>query len=158
MDPSETRRARRSLSQQAVIYIERGAQRGQATVLVLGLAVVCFAIAGLAVDGTRVFLARRALQNAADGAATAGAGELDTSTYYRTGGRRVLLDGSSARAVAARWLSQRGLDARASITADSRGVNVALHDDVPTSWLSLVGITQIPVSVVARSRPIAGTP
>ncbi|HEY7875369.1 MAG TPA: pilus assembly protein TadG-related protein, partial [Actinomycetota bacterium] len=92
---------------------------GQAMVLVLGLALVCFAIAGLAVDGTRVFLARRTLQNAADAAATAGAGQVDAGVYYRTGGRRVVLDESSARSVASRWLARRGLQADAAITSDS---------------------------------------
>jgi hypothetical protein len=53
-------------------------ERGQIAVLALGLALVVFAIAGLAVDGTRAFLARRSLQNLADAAALAGAGELDT--------------------------------------------------------------------------------
>jgi Flp pilus assembly protein TadG len=133
-------------------------ERGQAAVLVLGLALVCFAIAGLAVDGTRVFLARRALQNAADAAATAGAAELDTVAYYRTGGRRVALDASAARSVAARWLARHGLGAEASITTDGRSVSVALRDEVPTSWLGLVGIDRIPVGAIARSRPVAGSP
>lgn len=133
-------------------------ESGQVTVLVLGLAIVCFAIAGLAVDGTRFFLARRTLQNAADAAATAGAGELDTSTYYRTGGRRVVLDEGAARAAASRWLARRGLGTDASITTDSRSVNVVLRDEVVTSWLGVVGIRTIPVAAVARSRPVPGAP
>ena len=134
------------------------AESGQVTVLVLGMALVCFAIAGLAVDGTRVFLARRTLQNAADAAATAGAGELDTRAYYRSGGRNVTIDEDSARRTAARWLGRRGLSALMSITADARSVSVMLRDEVATSWLGLVGVSEIPVAVVARSRPIAGAP
>jgi hypothetical protein len=130
--------------------------RGQVTVLVMGLALLCFAIAGLAVDGTRVFLARRSLQSAADAAATAAASELDTSIYYGSGGRRVVLDVRAARVTAARWLDRRGVDAHASIAASSRSVGVALRGDVPTSWLGLVGVDRIPVAVVARSRPLAG--
>jgi hypothetical protein len=133
-------------------------ERGQATVMVLGLALVCFAVAGLAVDGTRVFLARRTLQNAADAAATAGASELDTAVYYRTGGRNVVLDPAAARRVAARWLARRGVGGRASIAADDHTVTVALRDEVSTSWLGLVGIDRIPVGATARSRPVAGAP
>jgi hypothetical protein len=138
--------------------IPRSAEDGQVTVLVLGLALVCFAIAGLAVDGTRVFLARRALQTAADAAATAGAGQLDRRAYYRSGGRVIVLDEDSARSTAARWLAKRGLDAAASISTDARSVSIALRDQVATSWLGLVGIDRIPVSAVARSRPLAGAP
>ena len=133
-------------------------ERGQVTVLVVGMAVVCFAIAGLAVDGTRAFLARRTLQNAADAAATAGAGQLDTAVYYRSGGRSIRLDEEAARRAAARWLGRRGLSAEGSITTDSRSVSIALRDEVPTSWLGLVGVHEIPVAVVARSRPLAGSP
>lgn len=126
--------------------------------MVLGLALVCFAVAGLAVDGTRVFLARRSLQSAADAAATAGAAELDAAAYYRSGGRTVALDPDAARTVAARWVARRGLDVRVAIAADVRTVTVALRQRVATSWLGLVGIDSIPVGATARSRPIAGAP
>jgi hypothetical protein len=69
-----------------------------------------------------------------------------------------VLDEESARRTAARWLGERGLAAGVSIQADGRSVSVALRDRVATSWLGLVGITEIPVAVVARSRPIAGAP
>ena len=133
-------------------------ERGQITVLVLGFTLVCFAVAGLAVDGTRVFLARRTLQNAADGAATAGAAEIDARVYYGSGGRDVVVDVAAARRVAARWLSLRGIHEGASISADANAVSVLVRDDVPTSWLGLIGIGEIPVRAVARSRPIAGRP
>lgn len=133
-------------------------ERGQATVMVLGLALLCFAISGLAVDGTRAFLARRTLQNAADGAAAAGASELDTGAYYRSGGRNVSLDPDAARRVAGRWLAQRGLGVAASVVADDRAVTVTLRDEIPTSWLGLAGIDHIPVAARARSRPLAGSP
>ena len=137
--------------------VARG-ESGQVAVLVLGLALVCFAIAGLAVDGTRVFLARRTLQNAADAAATAGAGQLDRRGYYRSGGRSVDLDPEAARRTAARWLAARGVTSDAAIDSDATSVTVLLRDEVATSWLGLVGIREIPVAVVARSRPIAGSP
>lgn len=72
-------------------------ERGQTTVLVLGMALLAFALSGVAVDGTRAWLYRRTLQNAADGAALAGAAELDRSAYYASGGESVVLD-ADARA------------------------------------------------------------
>ena len=41
-------------------------ERGQVTVMALGLALMSLVMAGLAVDGTKAFLLRRTLQNAAD--------------------------------------------------------------------------------------------
>jgi uncharacterized membrane protein len=133
-------------------------ERGQVTVLLLGLTLVCFAVAGLAVDGTRVFLAHRTLQNAADGAATAGAGEIDARSYYRSGGREFALDVSAARGAAGRWLALRGIGDDAEVGADVRAVSVTIRDHVPTSWLGLIGIDRIPVGATARARPIPGRP
>ncbi len=133
-------------------------QGGQVTVLVLGLAVIVFAVAGLAVDGTRAFLYRRTLQNAADAAALAASGQLDTGAYYGTGGREVTLDPVAARREAFVWLTRRGLDARASVTTGDSMVAVTLRGELDTSFLSLVGIGQVPVAVLARARPVEGLP
>ena len=131
---------------------------GQVTLLALGLAVVAFAIAGLAVDGTRAFLLRRTLQNAADSSALAGSGGLDSVSYYSTGGRRVALDPDAARRAALELLERRGLEGRASVQADASGVEVSLRSEAPTSFLSLVGISGLPVAVTARAEPVGGEP
>jgi Flp pilus assembly protein TadG len=133
-------------------------QRGQVTVMALGLALVAFAVAGLATDGTRAFLLRRTLQNAADSAALAGASELDTDVYYSSGGRETVLDPSRARSVALEWLGRRGLTARSTIAATPTEVNVSLRDEVRTAFLALVGIDRIPVAVSASARPFARSP
>jgi Flp pilus assembly protein TadG len=131
-------------------------ERGQVTVMALGLALVAFAVAGLATDGTRAFLARRALQNAADSAALAAASELDTDAYYESGGSQAVLDPARARGVALEWLGRRGLDARPAIAATSSHVTVSLRDSVRTAFLGLVGIERIPVAAVATARPFSG--
>jgi hypothetical protein len=131
---------------------------GQVTVLVLGLAIVAFAVAGVAIDGTRAFLFRRTLQNAADAAALAGAGELDRAAYYGSGGERVLLDARAARAKAAEWLERRGLDVRAGIDADAAGVRVVLRGRLTTTFLRLVGVGTVPVAAEARASPATGAP
>lgn len=133
-------------------------QKGQVTILVLGLALVVFAIAGLAVDGTRAFLARRSLQNSADAAALAGAAELQVETYYATGGRTVVLDQAAARRAAAAWLGARGLPAQVEITTEPDRVEVVIRSQTPTSFLGLVGVRAIPVAAAARAAPLPGRP
>ena len=134
----------------------RPAEAGQTTILVVGLALVAFAIAGLAIDGTRAFLLRRSLQNAADAAAVAAAGELDTSSLYASGGRNVTLDPDAARAQAIELLSERALPARASISADSTGVTIVLRGSLPTTFLGVVGVSEVPVAAEARAEPFSG--
>lgn len=126
------------------------------TVFVLGMAMVAVAVVGVAVDGTRAFLARRTLQNAADSAALAGAGELDEARLYASGGRAVVLDPVSARRLAAEWLARRGLRVEAEIVADETRVVVALRDEVGTSFLGILGVGSIPVAAQADAEPRAG--
>jgi uncharacterized membrane protein len=127
---------------------------GQVTVMVLGLAIVTFAVAGLAIDGTRVFLARRTLQNAADASALAAASEIDRPALYRSAGSGVVLDAGAARRVAAEWLDRRGLAMRASISADESTVAVTLRSEVPTTVLGVVGVSTIGVAARAEAQPL----
>lgn len=133
-------------------------ERGQVTVLVLGMALLAFAVAGVAVDGTRAWLLRRSLQNAADAAALAGAGEIDRTAYYASGGASLSLDPQSSEAVAARWLQHRGLDAGVSIAAVDDRVSVRMRATVDTTFLALIGVRELPVAVEADAAPVAGTP
>lgn len=133
-------------------------ERGQASVMALGAALVAFAVAGVAVDGTRAFLFRRALQNAADAAALAGASEIDVGAFYAGGGERAVLDPRAARAAAAEWLRRRGLDVAAAVEADADAVEVALRGRVETTLLALVGIDDVPVATTARAEPLPGLP
>ena len=126
------------------------------TILALGLALAMFSVAGLAVDGTRAFLARRALQNSADAAALAGAGSLDVRSVYTRGAGDVDLDPAAARHEALAWLEQRGLEATPEIVAGRDEIVVSLRAEVATSWLGLVGIDRIPVAVRAAAQPLEG--
>jgi Putative Flp pilus-assembly TadE/G-like len=85
-------------------------EQGQTTILVVGLALVVFAVAGLAVEGTRAFLFRRTMQNIADSSVLAAAGEIDQSRYYASGGRVLRLDPTQADETARQWLNRRGID------------------------------------------------
>jgi hypothetical protein len=133
-------------------------ESGQTTILVLGFALICFAIAGVAIDGTRAWLYRRTLQNAADASVLAGAAELDRDSYYTSAGDTVELDEGAARAAAGTWLGKRGLEVDASIAAASDGLRVELRGSVDTTFLRLIGVSELPVAAVARAEPVAGAP
>jgi hypothetical protein len=127
------------------------------TILALGLALVVFSVAGLAVDGTRAFLTRRTLQSAADSAALAGAGSIDVRSLYASGGRKVLLDPAAARREALVWLDLRGLPVTREVVAGSGGIAVLLEGEVETTWLGLIGIDRVPVVVRSRSAATRGS-
>jgi uncharacterized membrane protein len=129
-------------------------QGGQVTILVLGLAMLLFAVAGVAVDGTRAFLLRRTLQNAADASALAGAGEVDVETYFETAGQRVALDPTAARRTALDWLERRGLPVQAAVAAGSVGLRVRLEASIDTSFLRLIGLRSIDVAAEAAAEPV----
>lgn len=128
-------------------------ERGQVTILVIGMMLVCFAIAGIAFDGTRAFLYRRTLQSAADAAALDAAMTLDTVAIYETG--KVQLDPDAARASLITSLKDRGIGSTGSVSISGRRVRVVLREELPTSFLGLVGITAIPVAVEAVSEPVS---
>jgi Flp pilus assembly protein TadG len=132
-------------------------QRGQVTVMVAGLALICFALAGLAVDATRAFLFRRTLQNGADASALAGAAELDEATFRGAGGR-ISVAQRAAETMAIAYVRQRRLPVRAEVEAAGDGVRVLLRGEVSTTLLGLVGIDDLPVSAVAEATPLAGEP
>jgi hypothetical protein len=131
-------------------------ERGSVLPLALGLGLVLIAVSGLAVDGTRAFLLRRTLQNAADAAALAGAGEVDRSVYYRTGGEGVALHPDAARRTALAWLARRGISAGAGVRASPERVGVVLRGRTQTMFLRLVGIGSVPVAARARAGPRPG--
>ncbi|MGH2786575.1 MAG: pilus assembly protein TadG-related protein [Actinomycetota bacterium] len=132
-------------------------QAGQVTIFVLGMSLLVFAIAGLAVDGTRAWLYRRTLQNAADASALAGAGELSRDTYYRSGGD-VDVDVAAARRVAMQWISESGLDVRPASAVDSSGISVVLRGRSRTLFLGIIGIDELAVAAEARAEPRRGPP
>jgi Flp pilus assembly protein TadG len=131
-------------------------QDGQATVLILGLALVVFAVTGLTVDGTRAFIARRTMQNAADAAALAGAGEINLGAFYSSGGSELQLDAAGARSLAYRYLDARGYAGRAVVDANEGSVTIVLRDEIATSFLGLVGVDALGVAAEARAEPVPG--
>jgi uncharacterized membrane protein len=136
----------------------RASQSGQVSIFVLGIALISFAVAGVAIDGTRAFLYRRTLQNAADAAALAGASEINASAYYSRRSTAVTLEAHRARTAALEWLARRGLDVRASVTAQATLVSVGLRGRLGTTFLGLVGVESLPVAADATAEPVARSP
>lgn len=130
-------------------------EEGQATILVLGLTMVVLGVLGITVDGTKAFIHRRTLQSVADAAALAGASELDAGRYYSSKGRVLQLDPSAARSAALRWLALRGVPSRTSVRVEGNSVVVTLRGTVPTLFLRIVGLQEVPVAVEAASAPSA---
>jgi uncharacterized membrane protein len=128
-------------------------ESGQTTILVLGLSLLAFAVAGVAIDGTRAFILRRSLQNAADAASVAGAGELDEQAYYHSGGMDIELDAEAAAGTAESYAARRGIPWTSSVETDREGVYVVLRAKSPTTFLRLIGIEAIPVAVESLAEP-----
>lgn len=116
------------------------------------MTMVVFGIVGVAVDGTRAFVFRRTLQSAADAAALAGAGELDTRRYYASRGRAVSLDPGSAETTARELLALRGLRARSRVEVFEDRVTVTLRSSIPTLFLRIVGVSDLPVAAESASE------
>jgi len=131
-------------------------ERGQVTVMALGLALISLVIAGLAVDGTKAFLLRRTLQNAADSASLAGAGEVNRNAYYGSGGKALELSPEAVMRTTRRYLAFRGIEARVSLEVAEEDVSVVLRGSSDTLFLTLVGISEVPVAVESNAAAIAG--
>jgi hypothetical protein len=83
----------------------RGTEQGQALVLLIGLVVLVLMVLALGWDTSNWFLGHRALGNLADGAAVAAANDVDTTIWYRSGGRSVRVAEERARATVEGYLA-----------------------------------------------------
>lgn len=125
------------------------------SVFVVGLAVVLFGVAGLAIDGGRVINAKDRAYDVAEQAARAGANEIDVETL-RTSGQVVLRPGD-ARAAAANYVGKYSgytLDGPIGTTATT--VTVSLKATIPTTLLSLVNIDNIDIAGTATASAVTG--
>jgi putative Flp pilus-assembly TadE/G-like protein len=86
------------------------AEGGQALVLLIGLVVLVLMVLALGWDTSNWFLGHRALANLADGAAVAAANDVDTRTWYMSGGRSVRVAEERARATVVAYLAESAGD------------------------------------------------
>lgn len=136
----------------------RDREHGQAAVFLIGVLVLAVAFVGVAVDGARLFTARRDLSAVADSAALAGASAVDEAAYRASLGRDLRLDPDRARAAAAAIVQGANLPpgTRLEIEADTTGIEVRLARPVPTVFLRVVGLTGETIGAHARAAPRRG--
>ena len=137
-------RAEATTRAEAATQAEAGARAGeggQVLVLLIGLVVLVLMVLALGWDTSNWFLGHRALANLADGAAVAAANDVDTGTWYRSGGRSVRVAEERARATVVAYL--------ASSAGDSGVSGVRLRSVVVDPG---VGGPEVTVRVAAPAR------
>lgn len=137
----------------------RSLERGQVTFLGVGLAIGLLVVGGFSVDLWRVLTTRRALSEAADAAAAAGANGVDIAHYRATGELR--LDPVLAVALAADNLGEQEamvlLRAAPRIDAAPESITVELDGEVALTLLRLVTLAEpIALTVTADAVPVRG--
>lgn len=133
-------------------------QAGQASVILIGALVVGLAFAGLAIDGARLFTARRDLQSVADSAALAGASAIDEGHFRATAGSEVRLDAGSARAAADRVLQASDLPpgTEIDVIVEPDRVTVHLRRPVDMTFLRITGMRAQDIGASASASPQTG--
>ena len=131
-------------------------QSGQALLLVVGFTLVAFAVAGVAVDGARLWLLRRSLQSSVDSVSLAAAARLEEEALYSSGGTDRRVDVQAASEEARELMSVRRLAADLEVTVERDLVRAVASGRLRTSFLSLVGIEELPVVAEATAVPVFG--
>jgi Flp pilus assembly protein TadG len=146
-----------------VTVVRRPARDDRGSVLVLGLGVVVVALiaVGMAVDASRLFLARRSVASLADGAALRGAHDLDLTTLYASGAADTLpLSARQVERDVAAYVSAQsaanGLQGvrvvRVLVRDGSVEVTLALTERVPLLGTVLGHPDGVLVAATARAR------
>lgn len=134
-------------------------ESGQTTVLIIGYAVIAMLLVTVVVNLSKVFLAQRSLDAAADAAAVAGAQAVRVSPYYQHGALdRLPLAESLARQEAYRHLSAAGMfdPARSCDDFTVEGVSLAPTRDAVDVTVSCR--VRIPFANVVSGAYAGGVP
>jgi uncharacterized membrane protein len=136
----------------------RNLHSGQASVVLVGALVICLGFTGLAVDGARLFTARRDLQNVADSAALAGASAIDVGHFRATGGSEVRLDPVAARAAVEQLLAASGLPFATQVDVEIEPDRVVVHLSRPVdmTFLRIAGLREEQIGASASASPQTG--
>jgi uncharacterized membrane protein len=114
-------------------------QRGQTSLLILGLFLIALLLVGVVVDASAAYLRRQALASLADGAALAAADGVQGEQVYAGGlGERALIDPVAARRYVAEYLaatgaaeSYPGLQVAVTTTGEAVTVRLVTPLDLP---------------------------
>lgn len=134
------------------------AEAGQASVLLIGVLMIGLLFVGLAVDGARMFTARRDLQSVVDSAALAGASSLDEAQYRASAGVDVRLDPAAARRAVGEVLASSALppSGRVDVVVTSDRVEVRIRRPVRPLFLGLAGLGAQNIGAHAAASPQTG--
>jgi Flp pilus assembly protein TadG len=134
---------------------------GQAQALVwLMLAIpMLVSVAGLAIDGSVLLDERRQLQSVVDGAARAGATQMDMPRLRASGGSDIQLDPTLASRAARTYVDQAlGTGPRywntppdVDVAVGTRRIRVTLRARLATAFLRIVNISELPVEADATA-------
>jgi len=138
------------------VVMRRLGERGASTIFVVGMVVVLFAVAGLAIDGGRVLNGKDRAYDVAEQAARAGANQLDIGAVRAAGGGRVLIDESAARNAAAAFVGSVPGYSVESISTSPTQVTVQVRGTVHSVLLSLAGFSTFVVRGDATASPVTG--
>jgi hypothetical protein len=139
----------------------RDEESGQVTIMIIGFAVILLMAIGVTVDASAAYLARQSLATLADGAALAGADQLQGATVYDGGlGERVPIDVNTARASVAEHLratgayaDHPGLAASVDVAGDRVIVRLTAPLDLP---IRVEGITATTVGASGSATVVLG--
>jgi Flp pilus assembly protein TadG len=127
--------------------------RGQSLTWVAVFLPALLVVLGLVLDGGLAFANRRALQDLADGAAAAGAMQIETSAYA-TGGT-VRIDASQAQSAAQTYLA-RHPSVSSTVTVGPTWVKVTVREAWPTVFMKLFGVRSVTMSATATATARIG--
>jgi len=138
-------------------------ERGQTTLLIVGLSVVAILMIGVVVDASAAYLRRSGLDSLADGAALAAADGIQGRQVYEGGlGERAEIDPAVARGFVDDYLRATGaatrypgLSVRVDAATDRVVVRVAAPLDLPITppgWVSRPVISATAASYVVVSE------
>ena len=134
-------------------------EEGSILVLTLGYAVVLLALVLVVVDASAVFLARRSLASACDGASLSAAQSVDTSRVYREGVAGTSLPLAGVQTAVGKYQAEtypQGALAGTVRGGDTVVVTGARTVDLPViSWLGIGNVT-ISATADASARQLGG--
>ncbi|MFG1697254.1 pilus assembly protein TadG-related protein [Nonomuraea sp. NPDC049309] len=128
------------------------AERGSVTVFTAVIAFALLLCAGLMVDGGAKIQAYREAYAAAEEAARAGAGQMNTARAYTSG--RFEIDTAQALSAARAYLTAAGHTGTVSTTGNQVRVTVTVSK--PTALISLIGIDSVTATAGASARMFHG--
>jgi uncharacterized membrane protein len=118
---------------------------------------VVLALTGMVADGGEILVARREVQGLAEGAAHAGAAQLDPASARATPDQPAVLDPQAAELAAARYIAVQEPGLSANVQADPGEVVVHVTSrPIEMTFLRLAGIMQVQVAGDATAAPRTG--